>query len=391
MIAKSDINNSSWDTSQFPIVCDKCLGSSKFLRMTKADFDSQCKICKRPFTVFTWKSDSNSRYKKTEICQICAKLKNVCQTCLFDLQFGLPVEVRDKYLTKKVELPTEIANREFFIESVIKNVDKLDLPYYKKDAYPKIKEILDVKHSLKKNEEGYSTSNRNLPHICSFFLKGLCTRGDACPYRHEIPDISFDNNESKNNFKERFIGLQDPYAKKILEEYNDSKVPDPPKDKNITTLYIPGLTDTSIKEKDLLKIFSKFGYVKKIRLLIDNFSAFVTFTRREDAEKCMQKLYNKLVINLDKYRLIWAKTNDINNDNSTLKDAYKTECPLYDKDKNVNNIVKTSENEDLNQKITTINLICYDNGDIPYYASIDKNLQGGNLLKKKRKKVIEDY
>jgi pre-mRNA-splicing factor RBM22/SLT11 len=32
------------------------------------------------------------------VCQTCAKLKNVCQTCLFDLDFGLPVELRDKFI-----------------------------------------------------------------------------------------------------------------------------------------------------------------------------------------------------------------------------------------------------------------------------------------------------
>jgi len=28
------------------------------------------------------------RYKKTEICQTCAKLKNACQTCILDLENG---------------------------------------------------------------------------------------------------------------------------------------------------------------------------------------------------------------------------------------------------------------------------------------------------------------
>lgn len=28
---------------------------------------------------------------------------------------------------------------------------------------------------------------RNLPQICSFFVKGECKRGAECPYRHEMP------------------------------------------------------------------------------------------------------------------------------------------------------------------------------------------------------------
>jgi hypothetical protein len=34
-----------------------------------------------------------ARYKKTELCHTCARIKNVCQTCVLDLQFGLPVQV----------------------------------------------------------------------------------------------------------------------------------------------------------------------------------------------------------------------------------------------------------------------------------------------------------
>ena len=34
------------------------------------------------------------RFKKTEVCQTCAKMKNVCQTCMLDLEYGLPVQVR---------------------------------------------------------------------------------------------------------------------------------------------------------------------------------------------------------------------------------------------------------------------------------------------------------
>jgi hypothetical protein len=38
------------------------------------------------------------RYKKTIICQEVAKAKNVCQVCLLDLTYGVPVAVRDELL-----------------------------------------------------------------------------------------------------------------------------------------------------------------------------------------------------------------------------------------------------------------------------------------------------
>ena len=33
------------------------------------------------------------RFKKTEVCQTCAKVKNACQTCILDLEYGLPIQV----------------------------------------------------------------------------------------------------------------------------------------------------------------------------------------------------------------------------------------------------------------------------------------------------------
>ena len=34
------------------------------------------------------------RFKKTEVCQTCAKVKNACQTCILDLEYGLPIQVK---------------------------------------------------------------------------------------------------------------------------------------------------------------------------------------------------------------------------------------------------------------------------------------------------------
>ena len=58
------------------------------------------------------------RYKTTVICQTCAKIKNVCQTCLLDLEFGLPTQVRDTALAVQNEAPTSEINREYYAQNM---------------------------------------------------------------------------------------------------------------------------------------------------------------------------------------------------------------------------------------------------------------------------------
>ena len=78
----------------------------------------ECKICERPFTTFRWQPGKGARYKNTELCQTCAKVKNVCQTCMFDLEYGLPVQVRDHELQIADNIPKQGANRDFFLQNV---------------------------------------------------------------------------------------------------------------------------------------------------------------------------------------------------------------------------------------------------------------------------------
>lgn len=69
----------------------------------------------RPYTVFRWKPGPDARYKKTIICQEVAKAKNVCQVCLLDLTYNLPVQVRDQAMgiDPEKELPQSGVGREF--------------------------------------------------------------------------------------------------------------------------------------------------------------------------------------------------------------------------------------------------------------------------------------
>lgn len=249
LTARHDVHKLPWEVSEFPILCETCLGESPYVRMTKVNWDKECKICTRPFIVFRWKPGNNSRFKTTEICQTCAKVKNVCQTCLFDLQYGLPVEVRDKFLLNKMEVPRDVINRDFWAHKMTRKIDKMELPYEKEENYT-------VLEKFKKSEESSNTgtAKRNNPHICSFFVKGICARAESCPYRHELPDLndeSLNSKNSLNNIKDRFYGVNDPIAKKIMKEFNETKPPSPPDDKSITTLYIGGLTDEAIRDQDI--------------------------------------------------------------------------------------------------------------------------------------------
>lgn len=75
----SHYNRQVWEDSNFPILCQTCLGDNNFIRMMVDKYGSECKICQRPFTTFRWNPGAKMRYKKTEVCQTCARAKNVCQ------------------------------------------------------------------------------------------------------------------------------------------------------------------------------------------------------------------------------------------------------------------------------------------------------------------------
>jgi pre-mRNA-splicing factor RBM22/SLT11 len=70
--------------------------------------------------VFRWNPGANagSRFKQTVICQTCAKIKNICQCCLLDLEYGLPTQVRDTALKIKNQAPTSDVNREYYAQNM---------------------------------------------------------------------------------------------------------------------------------------------------------------------------------------------------------------------------------------------------------------------------------
>ena len=102
---------------------------------------------------------------------------------------------------------------------------------------------------------------RNRPHICSFYAKGECNRGDNCPYRcvfvplpppslpscyakaywfvpvlalfrHEMP---VKDELSKQNIQDRYFGNNDPVAHKILAGHAEKQGLNPPEDESVVS------------------------------------------------------------------------------------------------------------------------------------------------------------
>ncbi|GLD95372.1 hypothetical protein PINS_up004016 [Pythium insidiosum] len=211
---KADTNKAAWENDEFPQLCESCLGDNPYVRMMKDPHGQACKICTRPFTVFRWKPGKRARYKKTEICQTCARMKNVCQTCILDLQYNLPVQVRDAFLAGeeqgegRLTVPESDANREWFAQQHNRMLEQEGAV----SAYGKITGNHSALLRLARTEPYYK---RNRPHLCSFYARGECTRGDACPYLHEMPRDASDP-LAKQTISNRYYGKNDPVARKML-------------------------------------------------------------------------------------------------------------------------------------------------------------------------------
>ena len=135
---------------------------------------------------------------------------------------------------------------------------------------------------------------RNLPHICSFWVKGECKRGEECPYRHEKPTDP-DDPLADQNIKDRYYGNNDPVAEKLMRRAATLPRLDPPEDKSITTLYVGNISEKML-EKDLRDHFYQYGEIRSITIVSRTQCAFVTFVNRSAAELAAERTFNKLII-----------------------------------------------------------------------------------------------
>jgi len=295
-------NRQNWEDAEFPILCQTCLGDNPYIRMSKERFGKECKICSRPFTVFRWCPGARMRYKKTEVCQTCSRMKNVCQTCLLDLEYGLPIQVRDAALRVKDDIPRSDVNKEYYIQNIDSEMSKVDTTHAL-GSVGKAPAASDMLLKLARTTPYYK---RNRPHICSFWVKGECRRGEECPYRHETPTDP-DDPLADQNIKDRYYGVNDPVAHKLMRRASTMPKLEPPEDKTITTLYVGNLSE-KIGEKELRDHFYQYGEIRSITLVPRQMCAFIQYVNRISAELAAEKTFNKLILGGRRLNIKWGKS-----------------------------------------------------------------------------------
>lgn len=151
------------DDSAFPHACDKCLGPSHLLKVTKQVNGKRCGVCQKPCTVFTWSIAANARQRTTVICRACATSKSKCQSCLC-----------------------------VFDEKNRRRHDRDD-----------------------DEDDGYSSRGagvdlaRHQQKLCTLFAQNKCTRGEHCPFRHEMPKPQpLQQKPGGGSIQERFFSEQ---------------------------------------------------------------------------------------------------------------------------------------------------------------------------------------
>ena len=164
------------------MVCEDCLGPNPYIRMQKQDYAAECAISGRPFTVFRWRPGNDARYKKTVVCREIALAKNVCQVCLLDLDYGIPVQARDAALGRANEMQAKSdVNIEYQTEQIARRLENGEdvaalAGVGGAGGKARANEILS---KMARKKPYY---NKNKTAICTFWLRNACTRAD-CPYR----------------------------------------------------------------------------------------------------------------------------------------------------------------------------------------------------------------
>ena len=243
----------------------------------------------------------------------CARLRNCCQSCLLDLQFGLPIQVRDAALNLLAQGPNSHLNREFYAQNMEKQLaqDKergllLPAEYQKADSA-----AMKLLTKLSKADAYYK---RERPAPCKNFAAGSCPRGDECQYSHEPEDHPHLYFSSIGEPIKRGRFDVDGSPAPVLAKGETIVVPigpidlTTPKDPKVMSLFLTGVED-DLPEYAIKEFFAPYGQIRSVVCVHAARSAFVNFATCEGAERAVKEACGNgdIVIKSCPLRMQWSK------------------------------------------------------------------------------------
>ena len=186
-------------------------------------------ISGRPYTAFRWQPGSEARYKETIVAAEVAIAKNVCQVCLMDMEYNLPVAVRDKLTgaggsdrgAGGVQMPTSDVNKEWYWQNQKQAMEEGTLQGFQEqqsDGSKSIGQSFEKLAALSRNQSANPYYDRNLPKLCSFWVRQSCTRAPnhSCPYRpcngtFRFPELASTHPELLSSLVRKLHQVHRPY------------------------------------------------------------------------------------------------------------------------------------------------------------------------------------
>lgn len=301
---KQDLNRSGWETTDFPSVCENCLPENPYVKMLKEDYGAECKLCTRPFTIFSWSGDGRAqgRKRRTNICLTCARLKNACQCCIMDLQFGLPIVIRDKALELIAPGPQSEINREYFAQNNEKAIEegRAGVEEYEK-ADEKARELL---RRLAQSKP-YFRKGREVDTEGNLVGGGSATRGNPAVGAGLGGPGPIRTRDSRAAAR---VGAKAGPRKGPLGANAPPPGPRdwmPPNDRNIMSLFVTGIED-DLPEYKIRDFFKVFGKIKSLVVSHMTHCAFVNYETRDGAEKAAAECKGRAVVAGCPLRVRWS-------------------------------------------------------------------------------------
>lgn len=121
------------EVSSFPFCCKACIGPDRYIKVLRCSAGAQCKICGRVFSVFTWRKRSERQLSRTIVCATCARLRNSCQSCVLDIDSGLPLALT------KANLIVSEGNADISAQIATERFETLPLPIQERKPDPAVR------------------------------------------------------------------------------------------------------------------------------------------------------------------------------------------------------------------------------------------------------------